>query len=1488
MFAAASLDADASCAYNEVVAARLTGGLDVDALRTAINALAARHEALRLTFAETGEWQRVTPALSLEVPLTDISDLPEDARDEAVEAMISAEGQTPFDLVAGPLVRASVLRTAGEEHVLLLTFHHLAYDGWSLDILMKDLGALYEASRSGRPAALPPATPFSRYALDEAAERAGEEYAEAESFWMERFRQVPPPLELPSDRPRPAARSHRGGRVRHHLPAHIARSVVEAGASHGATAFATLLAAAYTLLYRLTGQRDLVVGVTTAGQQTAEGGDSLVGHGVNLLPLRVGVDPSVSLHDLVGEVRGQLLDALDHRGYTFGTLVKRLNLQRDPARVPLVEVTFNLDRVAPPRPLGDSSVELLEAPKRRVHFDLALSVDQFDDGMDLVCDYNADLFDGETVLRWLGHLGQVVATLADSPDLPVRQVSLMDPAQTDAALAWSEGAEPAVPYATLHGLFEEQARATPDAEAVRMGATSLTYAEVDAAAERLARRLRSLGVGVDTPVGVCVRRSPDMIIGLLAVLKAGGAYVPVRPDDPPAVMSSMLQDAGAQVALVHAATAEALAAWDGRVVAVDADGVETQPPALPQGPGASPENLAYILYTSGSTGAPKGVMVEHRAVASYLAWAAREYGLAPGASVPVLTPIGFDLSVTALWGPLVTGGRVDLLPEDHEIEALAAALGGPEAYALVKLTPAHLQALQHLDEVTGRLAVSARTLVVGGEALTGEAVAPWREVAPEVEVINEYGPTEATVGCCIHRLPPGVPRAGAIPIGRPTPGTRLYVLDRDDMLAPVGVPGELVIGGLQLARGYRGRPDLDAERFVPDPLRPGERVYRTGDLVRRRADGTLEFLGRLDDEVKVRGFRVDLGGVEATLEAHPGVASAVAVLREDAPGDRRLVGYVVPAGAGDASGEFLTDQADEWERIYREAVDGLTSDGDASEMLSDAAPENPVEKILSWTNTSISKAESDEWMGHVISAVRELRPRKVLEIGCGTSDLLVEIAPQTEEYRATDLSQAALDYVRSVADARGLGHVSLERREAHDFEGVPDKAFDTVVISSVAQYFPSVEYLVKVLEGAVRVAAPGGAIYVGDIHALPSLEPLLAWLQLRDAADDMPAGDIEARIRRRLQQPNLFFVDPALFATLRARLPGVSRVEVRLRRGHADNQPTRFHYDVTLRLADGEEWEEPVEWNDWDAGELSLEAVGDRLAAGPELLAFAGIPDARRRDWHFAAQRLRQASGTETVGALKAEIEGLAPAVDPEALWALGEAHGYRVHIAPAADDTDGRMDAVFVRDGIDLPFSFAIETAVAADRPLASFANEPRGAAASDTLGPAVRQFARERLPGYMVPSAVVVLPSLPLAASGKVDRAALPAPRDVPRERAGPTAVRTPDEEALARIAAEVLRLDTVHTDDNLFDLGADSMLVFQISARAQRAGFPLPPRMFFHHQTVAELARAAREGVNGAKTHAMAEREADLRASVSRMTPEEVRTLLARKKPDPPPGS
>jgi amino acid adenylation domain-containing protein len=890
-----------SSAYHIPIALRFEGQLDVAALGRSIEEVVRRHESLRTTFRfqAGGPVQVVRPAGAVELPVTDLSHLPAEGREAEARRLAIEEARKTFDLTRGPLVRAGLLRLAAEEHVALLTMHHIVSDGWSMGVLVKEVAALYEAFAAGQESPLPELPiQYPDYAAWQREWLQGEALEEQLSYWREKLAGAPPVLELPTDRPRPAVQTFRGAREQFTLPATLAAELAELSRGEGVTLFMTLLAAWQALLSRYARQQDVVVGTPVAGRSRPEL-EPLIGFFVNTLALRTDLSGNPTFRELLGRVREVCLGAYAHQEVPFEKLVEELQPQRNLSHAPLFQVMLVLQ---------NQPQEAVELPGLRISavrgenltakFDLTLILEERAGELAGVLEYNSDLFDAGTAARMAAQFRTLLDGVAADPDRRLARVSLLDEAEEREQLrAWNETAAEFPADFCLHQLFEAQAARTPDALAVVGDGGSLTYAELDRRANRVAHALRRLGVGPEERVGLLAGRSVEMVVGLWGVLKAGGAYVPLDPQHPAAHLRHLVEDSRARVVLTLSQLAEAIPRGAGvEVLCLDGElataaGADESKPA----DSAAPANLAYVIYTSGSTGRPKGVMAPHRALVNYLSWAARAYATAEGGGAAVHSPLGSDLTVTGLFLPLLTGRPVRLLPEQGALEALGAALGAAGDATLFKLTPTQLTLLKRLAPREG--AGGAKLLVVGGEALKAEHLSFWAAQAERPRVVNEYGSTETVVGCCAYEVDWSQPLRPRVPIGRPIANARLYLLDEEGRPAPAGVPGEIHVGGEAVSRGYLGLPALTAERFVPDPFsaEPGARLYRTGDLARRLPDGDLEYLGRTDTQVRVGGFRVEVGEIEAALAARADVGETAVTAREDAPGDVRLVAYFVPA-----------------------------------------------------------------------------------------------------------------------------------------------------------------------------------------------------------------------------------------------------------------------------------------------------------------------------------------------------------------------------------------------------------------------------------------------------------------------------------------------------------------------------------------------------------------------------------------------------------------
>jgi amino acid adenylation domain-containing protein len=879
----AQLSPEANCAFNESFSLRLQGELDEQALRDSLTALVQRHQALRATFDSDGSRIHFRPKLDIALHAVDLTGAPVENRERQYREFLEQDASTPFDLVEGPLVRLALVRMDAKSHILVFTAHHIVCDGWSTNVLIGELAEMYSARRFGRTPDLQPRLPFGTWAHTQREEAS--KATEVESYWLKRFKSLPPVLDLPIDRSRASVKTYAGSTYRYTIGGEALKNIKKSAGRQGATLFNVMLAGFHSLLFRLTGQSDIVVGVPAAAQSLVQD-KALVGHGVNFLALRGSLEENETFAQFLKKSKSSLLDAYEHQNYTYGTLVRKLSIIRDASRLPLIEVQFNLERIAAGVQFTGLELKVEPNPKRFVNFDIFFNAVEATDSLVIDCDFNTDLFDEATMERWLEHYETLLLHVANHPGETVLGFSLLNEGQQKEVIEAQKVTQSDYPRnSRVEDLISIQAKKTPRAGAVICDNEHLDYEQLEAKSNQLARYLRTQGVQSGSNVAICLDRCVDMLVAVLAVMKAGATYIPLDPMLPKERLELILTDAGVSVALSQSHVLETVGGICPQAIAVDM--VQQEIASVDSAPlptGGSVDDPAYIIYTSGSTGKPKGVAVSHGAVVNFLWSMLREPGIKSDDRLLAVTTLSFDIAGLELYLPLICGACVVIANQTttHDGELLRKELLRSRI-SVMQATPATWRML--LD--AGWEPNPSLKMLCGGEALP-------RPLANELtrnndELWNMYGPTETTIWSAVSRVVSG---DAPVRIGKPIANTQFYVLDTNQQLVPLGVPGELVIGGDGLAKGYYQRPELTAEKFISNHISPdlGDRLYRTGDLVKAHSDGTLEFLGRLDHQIKIRGFRVELGEIEAVLGRYPNIRDVVVVDREDA-GVKHLVTY---------------------------------------------------------------------------------------------------------------------------------------------------------------------------------------------------------------------------------------------------------------------------------------------------------------------------------------------------------------------------------------------------------------------------------------------------------------------------------------------------------------------------------------------------------------------------------------------------------------------
>ncbi|MEV0135513.1 amino acid adenylation domain-containing protein [Dactylosporangium sp. NPDC050688] len=1386
------------------------GELSVPALRRAADEVVARHETLRTRFVVVGgePHQQILPTATADLTVDDLTEVPPAVRDATADELVRAEIGTPFRLDTGPLIRFRVVHLTPRSHLLVIAMHHSISDGWSTEVLLRDLLACYDAALTGARPALP-ALPvqYADFAAWQVDRYRGRLLDERLDYWRERLAGAPAALDLPTDRPRPPRQTFVGAAEAFDVPPATVRALRELGGREGATLFMTTMAVFAAVLSRTTGAADIVVGTPMTGRDRAEW-EHLVGFFVNTVAVRVDAAGDPAFDVLLRRVRDAVLQDFAHADVPFEHVVEHLTPVRDLSRSPLFQVMFLHQHAAPPVPSG-TGLRLRPAPRHpgTAKFDLLVSLAEDGERCTGFVEYNTDLFEPATVRRFITHLLTLAAAAATGPGTALSALPMLTPAQERQLVHTYNDTDVDFPAdRCVHDLVAEQAARTPDAVAVTDDATTLTYRALNERAVALAGTLRSHGAAPGGFVGVCVGRSVDLMTSLLAVWKTGAAYVPLDPAYPAERLRFMLADCGASLLLTEGRLGVEVPAG---ITVIDLDRLTFEAGAGGTAPSTAgdPAGLAYVIYTSGSTGRPKGVMVGHRALCNFVTAFCRAPGLGPHDRVLSVTTFSFDIFGAEAFGPLTVGATL----------RIASAQTATDGWRLAEEVERHRITFMQATPTTWRMLTNARWRgrpdFRAGNA--GEAFPPDLAAAllPRCgEVWNLYGPTETTVYSTVFRV--REPVSGTVPIGRPIANTYVYVLDDALRPVPVGVRGHLFIGGAGVAEGYLGRPDLTAERFVRDPFhaRHGARMYRTGDFARWLADGTIEYLGRQDDQVKVRGHRIELAEIDAALAAHPLVRQAVTVVREDSRGDQTLIGYVVPA---EPSAQLL-------EQAQRTHVAGWRQSWDRHFTEGTAPPPDRCD------------AEA-----LVVERLAAAPGGRLLDVGCGHGTLLQAAAGRLTGYVGVDASGPAVQ--RLLAAGGGTADVTVLHATADD---LPETAGGcaVAVLDGVVSYLPSARHLLQVLDRMRTAVTPGGTLVVTDVWSLPLLPVRHAALEAGRGAAGTPAArrlNVEWSVLRDRE----LYIDPLLFVQWAERTGGTASIRCKPSAGEHDE--ARFQYDVVIAfnpadvLADGLAQE-------WGADELDLGGVAALLRSSScDAVVVRDMRDAR-----LVADLALDTLPDVTPPPAHDENAVAMPTM----LRQLAADSGHVLIAGWPLSGLPGRFDAWFVRPGRDgrvpLPATRTGADGTGVDLiGVDELGNAPWRSGLEQLVEGTLREDLRRTLPEYMVPSAVLLTDALPLTGSGKVDRRALPAPERVrPRLGGELVAPATARERQMTHLWADLLGMDPfqVGINDNFFDLGGHSLLAMQLVARVEEtSGVRLPLRLVFEQPTPSALAAVLERG-------------------------------------------
>jgi amino acid adenylation domain-containing protein/thioester reductase-like protein len=1449
--------------YNMHDAVRIQGKVDVQALKKALTVLVERHEILRTSFIvkEGTPTQKISAAPNeFDLPIEDVSNVDKKGREKRALEIAVEETKRPFDLEKGPLFRARLIVVSEDDFILLWTMHHIVSDGWSLGIIIKEIVTLSDAFSLNLNNSLP-ALPFQYGDFSEwQREQKNLSAREAQlAFWRNELQGELPLLSLPLDYPRPVTLNYEGDRCTETYTKTLLEDLKKLAYREGATLFMVLIAAFNVLLHRYSSNECILLGVPVANRNLPELND-LIGYFSNTVIIRADFSEQSTYRDLLKHIKQKSLKVFENQDISFEELVEELEPERSINITPLFQVMFVLQNE--PMPViekKDIKIIPIDIHNGTCKFDLLLNIFEADNGLVTSFEYSTALFNKETIKRLLRHYKILLENIVENPDQRIGCISMLDKHEKQMLLEeWNntqyiyDAETPLV----LHRLIENQVQKTPDRIALKFNQHVLTYQELNHKANQLANYLRSLGVTSNTVIAVCMERSMELVIGLLAVLKAGAAYIPLDEEYPEARLSYMLENSGAKIVLCNNRIPSWMDASRINIVCVSTQNnlyeefEQTNLSSM-----VNPADMSYVIYTSGSTGRPKGAMNSHKGICNRLLWMQNQYKLESKDAVLQKTPFSFDVSVWEFFWPLIAGAKLVIAPPGaHRDSSWLAKIIQEEEISVMHFVPSMLRIF--ISDTTTRMCHSLRKIFCSGEALPFDLKNAFQAKFPSVELHNLYGPTEAAIDVTFWDCSQSYEKP-MVPIGKPIANTQIYILDHFRVPTPLGVPGELYIGGDAVGLGYINNETLSHERFVSNIFScdSNAKLYKTGDSARFHSDGIIEFLGRSDDQIKIRGFRIELQEIEALLTENTEIATAAVTVDEGYHSQKNLIAYVVPSSINEVnslscSSDF-SSKISSWNMVF-----------ETTYKVGQNQRTSPLRNFAGWkssyTGEQINDDEMNEWLDVTLERIRLHKPRRVLEIGCGMGLLLLELAKERDLYVGTDISSSALRYIEKT-----LSDYSYDRNKVKLFNCAADDLselsvcgqFDFIILNSVIQYFPSVNYLTQVLEKLFMLVKPGGHIFLGDVKNYALMESFYMSTALFQLGKDIPVSSLRSHIETLRLTDQELSIAPQFFECLTRLYDDIHHVSIQLRRGQHQNEMSKYRYDVVLKIKTTQKNHVINEfamdkfkhffWQIEDEPSQQLNAL---LENNPNTIIYlSDIPNERVFKEVMLEKMLKKIELEknllirEFVGMLETPAEKI-ETLNPESLWRQWQ-EKYTIILFWAKSNKKENIDAVFLpgstgEKDISLLLNKINQSHDLLE--LRNYASNPFEHEKNKALIKRLQAELRIKLPEYMMPAQFIILDKMPLSANGKIDRKQLPkaiiSRKDSQNDVVIPV---TEKEKAIAKIWSELFLIPAIGTTDNFFELGGNSLLAAQMILKVRdQCHANIPLRMVFQYPTIKGL--------------------------------------------------
>ncbi|WDQ32174.1 amino acid adenylation domain-containing protein [Paenibacillus marchantiae] len=1404
--------------YNMIDAIQLEGKLNIDALERAINLLLERHEILRTTFdVKNGiPEQLISQKVQIKLQSTNLNSYSDHEIDEKTKELINEEGRTSFNLTKGPLIRASLLILSDEKYILLLTTHHIINDGWSRGIIIREIGEYYRSYIENKTPKLPNLPlQYADFSLWQRKWMKNEVLESQLSYWKNKLDGDLPVLQLPTD----YARSHRptfkGALYQSPLSLETKDELNKLSQREGTSLFMTLFASFNVLLNRYTGQEDILIGSAIANRNYNQI-ENLIGFFVNTLGLRTDLSGDPTFKDLLSRVREISLGAYANQDIPFDKVVEEIQPNRDLSHSPMFRVMFALQNL----PLSDLELTNINLSPITVDngtskFDITLSITECPDGLIGEWEYSTELFKPDTIERMASQFEFLIGEILENPNQKISEYTLINKyEQAQILQKWNRTEVDYPKDKGIDSLFLEMVGLYGDKIACEFNNSAISYTELNNSANEVAQKLNNLGVTSESLVGVVMDKSIELIISLLAVIKLGAAYVPIDPNYPKDRINYILNDTKLNVVLTQKNYKDDWSKLVQHVINLNKDELcldDCSHKVMLLN--VTENHKAYVMYTSGSTGLPKGVVITHNNIIRLVK--SNDYvDFNEKQTFIQSSPVTFDASTFEIWGALLNGARL-VIPSHsrYSLEELSNLIVDKNVSVMFMTTALFNQMVDgHLSKNN-----KLKHLLVGGEAMSIKALEQGYSLLRNCKLTNVYGPTEGTTFTTFFPITDLLFNR-SVPIGAPIANTTAYVMDEQRRILPIGVSGELYIGGDGVALGYLNNDELTSQVFFEHQHLDGriEKLYRTGDLVRRLSDGNIEFVGRVDDQIKIRGYRIELGEIETTIRKFDAIKDSVVSVHVDQNGEKQLIAYIIPEKENEESGLIVENNqtVNDWEMIFDDYFY-------SQEAVTQDETFNTIGWNSNFTGKPIDLKEMRLWLNNTVQQIQSLNPSRVLEIGCGTGMILYRIAPSTNNYLGLDISRGVIEELeKSLLNKPEYNMVKLFHNAAHDFSKI-QQSFDTVILNSVVQYFPSREYLTEVLGNAIKVISDEGSIFIGDVRSYSLLDTFQFAVELYKAKDDMSSTDLIDRICERNEMENELVISPEYFYQLQNDYPQITGVKVTLKRGDYTNELSQFRYDVTLLINKNVIRIEPQEVLEWDNRTTDLFDIIESLQKEEiETLRLNKVPDLRVLREVETKKRFDNADLSEikTIGELKqiAKDISIDEAVNPAKLFDLESSTNYVVEIS--FSQNIGYFDVIFINksrmNNISSPIIWGDNrNDFDYSQKLTTY---PKKIKDNYDLISKSRSYLQVALPEYMLPTHFIVMDKFPINSNGKVDKKSLPLPYKSRTFIQNYVPPRTDTEQMLCNIWEEVLDIRPIGIYDDFFELGGHSLLATQIISR------------------------------------------------------------------------